>query len=109
MQARSELWRFCELGYAIAMRAQVCIIHINRRKQKASAERDWGSQMFRITFAGMPCNYLPTFSTEKRAWDFIKSELDDEAQDAYDMGERFDYDHALSFYNVVPTFLRVVK
>lgn len=65
--------------------------------------------MYKVIFAGHDLNTWPTFSTIERAWDYIESELRDEAQDNYDHGVSFDYDYALSFYDVVPTFLKVVK
>lgn len=54
-----------------------------------------------IAFYGKVCNYWPTFSSEKRAWDYLVSELEDAAQEYAENGTRFDLELALSCYKVV--------
>lgn len=56
---------------------------------------------YKITVMGKVASWYPTFSSEKRAWGYIIDQLKEEQQDAWDMGDRFDFDHALSFYGVV--------
>lgn len=54
-----------------------------------------------IAFHGKVCNYWPTFSSEKRAWDYLVSELEEAAQDYEENGVKFDLEHVLSCYEVV--------